>query len=160
MTAREGRRRVKEQLKKMGSFEYYQTSFSYIVNETGEEHFVGVPEQGGRDLISPDPLPPGTIYSASVGPDGTVGLYRFEVAFSAGKGKLKPVGALDRPAVVADLVVAAWRQRGLIEPVQGAFAGEWRAVLAPRLSALRPWFLDACGWRHVRRDDPRPRRNG
>ena len=26
----EGRRRVKEQLKKMGSFEYYQTSFSYI----------------------------------------------------------------------------------------------------------------------------------
>ena len=48
----EGRRRVKEQLKKMGSFEYYDTSFSYQDNETGEERFVGVPEQGGRDLIS------------------------------------------------------------------------------------------------------------
>ncbi len=61
----EGRRRVKEQLKKMGSFEYYQTSFSYTDNETGEEHFVGVPEQGGRDLISADPLAPGTVYATS-----------------------------------------------------------------------------------------------
>ena len=58
--AMEGRRRVKEQLKKMGSFEYYHTSFSYTDNETGEERFVGVPEQGGRDLISLDPLAPGT----------------------------------------------------------------------------------------------------
>jgi len=48
----EGRRRVKEQLKKLGSFEFYQTSFSYIDNETREERFVGVPEQGGRDMIS------------------------------------------------------------------------------------------------------------
>ena len=47
---------MKEQLKKMGSFEYHHTSFSYLVNETGEERFVGVPEQGGRDLISADPL--------------------------------------------------------------------------------------------------------
>ena len=51
--ALEGRRRVKEQLKKMGSFQYYQTSFSYTVQESGEERFVGVPEQGGRDLIQP-----------------------------------------------------------------------------------------------------------
>jgi hypothetical protein len=43
--AMEGRRRVKEQLKKMGSFEYYHTSFSYTLNDTGEERFVGVPEQ-------------------------------------------------------------------------------------------------------------------
>jgi len=48
----EGRRRVKEQLKKLGSFEYHQTSFSYTNNETREERFVGVPEQGGRDMIS------------------------------------------------------------------------------------------------------------
>jgi hypothetical protein len=41
----------------MGSFEYYQTSFSYLINDSGEEHFVGVPEQGGRDMISADPLP-------------------------------------------------------------------------------------------------------
>jgi ATP-dependent Lon protease len=92
--ALEGRRRVKEQLKKMGSFEYYHTSFSYLVTETGEERFVGVPEQGGRDLISPDPLPPGTVYSASVSGDGTVGLYRIEVSLSNGTGKLKPAGGI------------------------------------------------------------------
>ena len=92
--ALEGRRRVKEQLKKMGSFEYYQTSFSYQVSETGEEKFVGVPEQGGKDLISPDPLAPGTIYSASVSGDGTVGMYRLEITTSSGSGKLKPAGGI------------------------------------------------------------------
>jgi ATP-dependent Lon protease len=92
--AMEGRRRVKEQLKKMGSFEYYHTSFSYTVNDTGEERFVGVPEQGGRDLISSDPLPPGTVYSSAVTADGTVGLYRIEVSISAGGGKLKPAGGV------------------------------------------------------------------
>ena len=90
----EGRRRVKEQLKKMGSFEYYDTSFSYQDNETGEEHFVGVPEQGGQDLISADPLPPGTIYAASVSGDGIVGLYRIEVSISSGTGKLTAAGGL------------------------------------------------------------------
>jgi len=90
--AMEGRRRVKEQLKKMGSFEYYHTSFSYTLQESGEEKFVGVPEQGGRDLISTDPLAPGTVYSAGVTSDGTVGLYRVEVSVSSGTGKLKSAG--------------------------------------------------------------------
>jgi predicted ATP-dependent Lon-type protease len=57
----EGRRRVKEQLKKMGSFEFHQTSFSLIDNETREERFIGVPEQGGRDMISLDSLAPGSV---------------------------------------------------------------------------------------------------
>jgi ATP-dependent Lon protease len=92
--ALEGRRRVKEQLKKMGSFEYYQTSFSYTLQETGEEKFVGVPEQGGRDLISTDPLSPGTVYTAGVTSDGTVGLYRMEVSVSSGTGKLKMAGGV------------------------------------------------------------------
>ena len=92
--ALEGRRRVKQQLKKMGAFEYYQTSFSYLTSETGEEHFVGVPEQGGRDLISANPLPPGTVYAASVSGDGTVGLYRLEVSLSSGTGKLKLAGGV------------------------------------------------------------------
>jgi ATP-dependent Lon protease len=92
--ALEGRRRVKEQLKKMGSFEYYQTSFSYMVEETGEERFVGVPEQGGRDLISIDPLAPGSIYSASVSGDGTVGMYRIEISVSTGTGKLRFAGGI------------------------------------------------------------------
>jgi ATP-dependent Lon protease len=92
--ALEGRRRVKEQLKKMGSFEYYHTSFSYTLQETGEEKFVGVPEQGGRDLISTDPLAPGTVYSAGVTSDATVGLYRVEVSVSSGTGKLKLAGGV------------------------------------------------------------------
>jgi ATP-dependent Lon protease len=90
----EGRRRVKEQLKKMGSFEYYQTSFSYTLQETGEEKFVGVPEQGGRDLISTDPLSPGTVYAAGLTSDGTVGLYRVEVSVLSGTGKLKLAGGV------------------------------------------------------------------
>ena len=92
--AMEGRRRVKEQLKKMGSFEYYHTSFSYTVTETGEERFVGVPEQGGRNMISADPLPPGSVYTAAVAQDGTVGLYRVEVSVSSGSGKLRTAGGV------------------------------------------------------------------
>jgi ATP-dependent Lon protease len=90
----EGRRRVKEQLKKMGAFEYYHTSFSYLDNATGEERFVGVPEQGGRNLISAEPLSPGTVYTSSVSHDGTVGLYRLEVSLSHGAGKLKLAGGV------------------------------------------------------------------
>src|SRR3954451_9626431 len=90
----EGRRRVKEQLKKMGAFEYYQTSFSYSIDATGEERFVGVPEQGGRDLISLDPLAPGSAYAAGVTGDGTVGMFRIEVSVSAGTGKLKLAGGV------------------------------------------------------------------
>jgi ATP-dependent Lon protease len=91
----EGRRRVKEQLKKLGSFEYHQTSFSYIDNETREERFVGVPEQGGRDMISSDPLAPGSVYTASVDDQGKVGLYRLEVGCSPGTGKLRIAGGID-----------------------------------------------------------------
>jgi ATP-dependent Lon protease len=93
--ALEGRRRVKEQLKKMGSFEYHQTSFSYIDSETREERYVGVPEEGGRDLISTDPLAPGSVYAASVDDQGRAGLYRLEVGCSHGTGKLKVAGGID-----------------------------------------------------------------
>lgn len=103
----EGRRRVKEQLKKMGSFEYYRTSFSYIDIETREEHYVGVPEEGGRDLISPDPLTPGSVYTAWVDDQGRVGLYRLEVGCAAGTGKLRVAGGLDS---------------GMKESIQRAFA--------------------------------------
>ena len=95
--ALEGRRRVKEQLKKMGSFEYHQTSFSYIDGETREERFVGVPEQGGRDMIATDPLAPGSVYTASVDDQGRVGLYRLEVGCSPGTGKMKIAGGVEGP---------------------------------------------------------------
>jgi ATP-dependent Lon protease len=93
----EGRRRVKEQLKKMGSFEFHQTSFSLIDNETREEKFVGVPEQGGRDMISLDPLAPGSVYTSSVDDHAKVGLYRLEVGSSPGTGKLKIAGGVEGP---------------------------------------------------------------
>jgi ATP-dependent Lon protease len=93
--ALEGRRRVKEQLKKMGSFEFHQTSFSYIDTETREERFIGVPEQGGRDMIALDPLAPGSLYTASVDDQGKVGLYRIEVGTSPGTGKLKIAGGVE-----------------------------------------------------------------
>ncbi len=93
--ALEGRRRVKEQLKKMGSFEYHQTSFSYRDHETAEERYVGVPEEGGHALISTDPLAPGSLYAASVNHEGKVGLYRVEVGISGGTGKLKTAGGVD-----------------------------------------------------------------
>jgi ATP-dependent Lon protease len=93
--AMEGRRRVKEQLKKMGSFEFFQTSFSYIEKETGEERYVGVPEEGGRNVISSDPLEPGSVYAASVDDQGKVGLCRLEVGCASGTGKLKLAGGID-----------------------------------------------------------------
>jgi len=93
--ALEGRRRVKEQLKKMGSFEYHQTSFSYIANVTREEYYVGVPEQGGRDMISADPLAPGSVYTAAVDNQGKVGLYRIEVGCAPGTGKLRLAGGIE-----------------------------------------------------------------
>jgi ATP-dependent Lon protease len=94
--ALEGRRRVKEQLKKLGSFEYYQTSFSYTDHATMQEHFVGVPEAGGRDLISPDPLAPGSVYAATLTEDDKVALRRIEVGkLSNGSGKLRLTGGID-----------------------------------------------------------------
>ena len=94
--ALEGRRRVKEQLKKLGAFEYYQTSFSYLENETMQEHFVGVPEGGGRDLISADPLPPGCAYAVTLTDGENIALHRIEVGkLAGGSGKLRVLGALD-----------------------------------------------------------------
>jgi ATP-dependent Lon protease len=81
----------------MGAFEYHQTSFSFIDTETMEEKFVGVPEQGGRDMIAVDPLAPGSLYTASVDSQGKVGLYRLEVGCSPGTGKLKIAGGVEAP---------------------------------------------------------------
>ena len=57
--------------------------------------FVGVPEQGGQDMISTDPLSPGSIYTASVDDQGKVGMYRLEVGMSPGTGKLKIAGGVE-----------------------------------------------------------------
>ncbi|MBC8432678.1 MAG: protease Lon-related BREX system protein BrxL [Desulfobacterales bacterium] len=94
--ALEGRRRVKEQLKKRGAFEFYKTSFSYVDLETDVERTVGVPEQGGTDVIPHDPLPPGMIFTASVNNEAKVGLFRLEVSVVPGTGKLRAPSGLDK----------------------------------------------------------------
>ncbi|MDA8335047.1 MAG: protease Lon-related BREX system protein BrxL [Peptococcaceae bacterium] len=104
--ALEGRRRVKEQLKKMGSFEFYQTSFSFIDNDTREERVVGVPEEGGRDLISQDPLPPGCVYAVTSAVGNTVALYRLEITKVGGSGKLKIAGS--PPKALRDSMTTAF----------------------------------------------------
>ena len=93
--ALEARRRVKEQLKKRGAFEFYKTSFTYIDLNDGVERTVGVPEQGGKGAISQDPLQPGTVYTAAVDDQGRLGLYRLEVAVTPGTGKLRTPSGLE-----------------------------------------------------------------
>ena len=73
----------------MGSFEYYQTSSLILIKKIIRNSFVGVPEEGGRNLISTDPLAPGSVYTASVDDQGKVGLYRLEVGVAPGTGKLE-----------------------------------------------------------------------
>lgn len=90
--ALECRRRVKEQLKKLGGMEFYDVHFSYIDNETMEEKFVSIPEQGGGALIPEGPLTPGTIHTIGSGGGGHLGLYRIELQVTAGNGKLSISG--------------------------------------------------------------------
>ena len=94
--AMEGRRRVKEQLKKMAPYEYSKTSFSIIDKESLEEFYVGVPEAGGKGMISSDPLAPGTVYTIAVGEQSKVGIYRIEVNMTTGSGRLKVSGSVGR----------------------------------------------------------------
>ena len=94
--ALECRRRVKEQLKKRGQFEFYKTSFSYIDQEDGTERTVAVPEQGGRGAISQDPLPPGSVYTAAADTEGKVGVFRLEVTLTAGTGKVRTPAGLEK----------------------------------------------------------------
>lgn len=94
--AMEGRRRIKEQLKKRGSFEFYRTSFSYIDETDGREVAIGVPEQGSEGAISPDALAPGATYTATVDGESRVSLLRIEVTASPGTGKLRTPAGMAR----------------------------------------------------------------
>ena len=90
--ALETRRRVKEQLKKIGGMEFFDVHFSYIDVESGEERFISVPEQGGGTLIPDGPLNPGTLHTVTSGSSGHLGLYRLETQITAGNGALKMSG--------------------------------------------------------------------
>lgn len=95
----EMRRRVKEQLKKIGGMEFYDVNFSYIDNETFEEHYVSVPEQGGGKIIPEGLTNPGNVYTISQGKTGMVGVYRLETQMIPGNGKFERTGlGTDRDA--------------------------------------------------------------
>lgn len=85
--ALEMRRRVKEQLKRIGGMEFWETNFSYINKETQEEHFVGLPEEKGSNLIENTPLPPGVCYTCTSDGD-SLALVRIEVVVTSGSGKM------------------------------------------------------------------------
>jgi len=90
--ALEMRRRVKEQLKRIGGMEFWDTNFSYIDKDSQEEHFVGLPEERGSHLIENTPLQPGVCYTSTS--DGeNVALVRIEVVTTHGSGKLIITGS-------------------------------------------------------------------
>lgn len=90
--ALETRRRVKEQLKKIGGMEFFDVHFSYVDLEKSEEKFVTVPEQGGGGLIPDGPLNPGVLHTVSTGSNSHLGLYRLETQVTSGNGALKLSG--------------------------------------------------------------------
>lgn len=86
------RRRVKEQLKKIGGMEFYDVNFSYIDNDSFEEFYVSVPEQGGGKLIPDGMTNPGHVYTISRGKTGMVGVFRLETQVLPGNGKFERTG--------------------------------------------------------------------
>ncbi len=90
--ALEMRRRVKEQLKKLGGMEFYDVNFSYIDNESFEEKYVTVPEQGGSKLIPDGICNPGQVYTIAQGRSGMIGAFRLESQMLPGNGKFQRTG--------------------------------------------------------------------
>jgi len=90
--ALEMRRRVKEQLKKLGGMEFYDVNFSYIDNESFEEQYVSVPEQGGGKLIPEGLGNPGQVYTVGQGKSGMIGVFRLESQMLPGNGKFERTG--------------------------------------------------------------------
>lgn len=95
----EGRRRVKEQLKKIGGTEFYDVHFSYLDNDSFEEHFVSVPEQGFGKLIPDGQGKPGHIYTVVRGDTGMLGVYKIKTEVVGGNDKFEVTGVgYDREA--------------------------------------------------------------
>ena len=88
----EMRRRVKEQLKKLGGMEFYDVNFSYIDLEDMSEHYVSVPEQSGGKLIPEGMCNPGQVYTVSHGKSGMIGVFRLESQMLPGSGKFERTG--------------------------------------------------------------------
>ncbi len=89
--ALEMRRRVKEQLKRLGGMEFWDTNFSYTDQETREEKYVGVPEESSGAMIEEQPLKPGLVYTVSTN-RGENTLLKIECTTTEGSGKLSISG--------------------------------------------------------------------
>ncbi|WP_455543781.1 protease Lon-related BREX system protein BrxL [Intestinibacter sp.] len=87
-----GRRRVKEQLKKIGGMEFYDVQFSYIDNETLNEEFVSVPEQGSGKIIPEGMNKAGHAYTIAHGKSGMIGVYKIETEVINGNGRFEKMG--------------------------------------------------------------------
>lgn len=90
--ALEGRRRVKEQLKKIGGMEFFDVNFSYIDKDSFQEEFVPVPEQGGGKLIPEGIHKPGQVYTVGRGKSGMIGVFKLETEMVTGSGKFEKTG--------------------------------------------------------------------
>ena len=122
------RRRIKEQLKKIGGMEFYDVHFSYIDRETLEEFFVSVPEQGGSSLISEDILNPGHLYMVSEGDNNMTGVFKLELQAVPGSGKLVRTGVANASKMTDRIKIAhnyfkanAHRVSGSIHPDNADF---------------------------------------
>lgn len=118
--ALETRRRVKEQLKKIGGMEFYDVHFSYIDQETNEERFISVPEQGGGKLIPDGPMNPGVLHTIGTGAGGHLGLYRMETQITAGNGKFAVSGIGSSPAAREALKVGFDYFKANLSRISGA----------------------------------------
>lgn len=123
--AMEVRRRVKEQLKRMGGIEFWDTHFSYVDVELGSERAVGVPEQQAVGLIPTDQLPAGVVFSASADPtSGRNGIFRLEVAAVKGGSGYAVTGSSGRPVREAartayDYLRTHWHELAVERPLDG-----------------------------------------
>jgi len=89
------RRRVKEQLKKMGGMEYWDVNFSFAERETGRETFVVLPEAGGGQIIPPEALTPGSVYTIGMdAEDKKIALFLIQTQANKGSGRIIPLGSL------------------------------------------------------------------
>jgi len=106
--ALEMRRRVKEQLKRIGGMEFFDVNFSYIDNESFTENFVSVPEQSGGKLIPEGMLKPGHVYTVGRSKNSNIGAYKLEAQVIAGSGKFSCTG-LDSTHTAKEAVDTAFR---------------------------------------------------
>jgi ATP-dependent Lon protease len=120
--ALEGRRRVKEQLKKIGGMEFYDVMFSYIDKESLQEEYVSVPEQGGGKLIPEGMGKPGHVYTVGVGESGMIGVFKLENQVVSGSGKFEKSGVGSNRAVKEGLDTAYRYFTANSKSISGAIA--------------------------------------